>query len=149
MAADRSFVDRFLRFVGHPIVTFIPLIAVVLVYQAVLPSPRLGIDSLWSAGLRTLVGVIAVIPVLIALAFHTLREHLAGEAPSMPMGSVFRQALIGAALALVLAWQLQAALTPFLAASAFVVTVVWIWVTGVVAGYMSARALEILDRRSA
>ena len=129
--------DRLLVIFSYPIAFFVPLLWGVVILQAFVPAPRIGIDTLWEGELRLLVGFVATLPAIIDLMFFCRRCRAQGIGPRFPLAQNFAAAIVGALLAVFVAWSLGATLTLALGALAFVVTVAWIVVTGIVAAYFS------------
>jgi hypothetical protein len=136
--------EKFLQVVSYPIVTYIPMVLAMIAVQAMLPAPRIGIDALWEWQLRVVVGLVAVIPSIIGIAIQTRNREKADLSPRMSMRVVTEFAVLGSALAVFAAWSLGATLTVALGSAAFVAAVVWMWVTGVVAGYIAGNARHAL-----
>jgi hypothetical protein len=136
--------EKFLQVVSYPIVTYVPMTFLMVAVQALIPAPRIGIDALWEWQLRIVVGLIAVIPSYIGIGIQTRNREKVNLSPRMSMRVVTEFAVIGSAFAVLAAWALGATLTWTLGAAAFVAAVVWMWVTGVVAGYISGNARHAL-----
>jgi hypothetical protein len=142
--------DRLLGFFSYPLTFFVTGLLAVVVLQASLPTPRIGVDTLWQSELRLLIAMIAVIPAIVDMAVFNRRCCKLQLGPRFPAGQIFAAALVGAALAGLIAWSLGATLTLGLGLLAYVMTVVWIWVTGVVAAYFAGAVWHFrMERRRA
>jgi hypothetical protein len=142
--------EHLLRLVSYPIVLMIPALLMVIAVQAFLPPPRIGVDTLWDAPLRVLVGLVAIAPISIIGIQQTRNQLKLGLVPHLDPVSMLASAVFGSVLALVVAFSLGAALTFSLATLAWFATVVWIVVTAITAAYVGnlIRLRLIAERRA-
>ena len=144
---ERPPFDKLLSIFSYPIAFFVPLLWGVVILQAIVPAPRIGVDTLWEPGLRLLVGFVATLPAIVDLMFFCRRCRKRGMGPRFPAAQNLAAAVTGAALATLVAWALGATLTLGLGALAFVVTTLWIVATGIVAAYFAGLVWHLRERR--
>ena len=129
--------ERRVSYLTHPFLLYAPAVIAFLIFQVFLPSPRLGVNTLWEGSLRLIVGCVAITPSFILGVPTVIRGLRNEEAPNLYAGRMALAAVAGASIALLAAWALGAALTLELAALAWVGTILWIGVTGIVAVFTS------------
>lgn len=129
--------ERAVSYLTHPFLLYAPAVIAVLVIQAYLPPPRLGVDALWEGSLRFVVGCVALAPSFFLGVPTVIRALRGQEEPQLYATRMAVSAASGATIALVAAWALGASLTASMALLAWLVTVIWIGVTGVVAVFTS------------
>ena len=141
--------ERFFRIMSYPVMSLIPLLIIAVLMQCTLPQIRIGADQLWDPLLRLLVIGVSIIPVSINSIFQARHRYKLWKLPRLAMGSVFISALLGSILGLAVAYLMKIALTWQLALLLFVLIVIWIWVTGVVAAYIAGQSrIEMNYRRA-
>jgi hypothetical protein len=135
--APRPPFDRLLGFFSYPLPFFVTGVLAFHLVQVFLPTIRIGVDTVWQPELRLLFGLVAILPAIVDMTIFDRRCRKMRLGPRFPAGQVFAAAVIGAALAALIAWSLGAQLSLGLGIVAFFSTVIWIWVTGVVAAYFA------------
>jgi hypothetical protein len=140
--------EKVLRFFSRPFFIYVALMALLMVVQFFVPAPRFGVETVWDADLRTVIGLFAIAPSIIIGTVRT-RQQLKGLiGPSLFAKEIALSAVFGALLAGIVAWSLGAPLTPVFSGVAFILTLLWISVTGIVSVFFSeiATLTVIRDR---
>jgi hypothetical protein len=130
--------DRVLGFFSYPCLYMVVGLVSVVVMQAFIPAPRIGVYVLWESSIRLIVGLVAITPVLLETAFHTRRCCRSNRGPTVAARPLLLSAIVGAILALVVSNSLGGTLTPFFAIVAVLGTVAWIFATGIVSVYLAS-----------
>lgn len=140
--------EDFMRMASSPFLVYAPLMVLMVTVQYFIPAPRIGVESLWDADLRTVIGIVAIAPSLVMGGVRTRYEFKHHLAPTIYAKEAAFSAVFGALLAGLVAWSLGAPLTPIFSTVAFLLTFLWITVTGIVAIFISGTIrLSLLKKR--
>jgi hypothetical protein len=137
-----------MRLFSAPFLVYAPMMIAMMVAQYFVPAPRIGVETLWDSGLRTIIGLVAIAPSMIVGIVRTRQEYKHKYAPTLYVKEIAFSAVFGALLAGLVAWSLGAPMTPVFATIAFFLTLMWIGVTGIVAVFISGSIrLKLLRNR--
>jgi hypothetical protein len=132
--------ERFLRTLSYPIVTMLPALLIVIVAQAFLPPPRIGVDTVPDGTLRIILGLVAIAPVTALGITLSWRRYKKRRMPRPDLGRMMLAAGFGSVLATVVAASMGAALTPTVAVTVLVAVAGWIAATALFAAYIGSLA---------
>lgn len=140
--------ENFMRLMSAPFLIYAPLMIIMMIAQFFVPSPRIGIETIWEPSLRTIIGCVAIAPSFIVGIVRTRQEFKHRLSPTLYVKEAAFSAVFGALLAGLVAWALGATLTIPFAVMAFLLTLLWIGVTAIVAVFISGNIrLSLLRRR--
>jgi hypothetical protein len=139
MMPDTAY-ERFLRILSYPVMTMLPALLIVIVAQAFLPPPRIGVDTVPDGTLRVILGLVAIAPVTVLAITLSWRRFKKRRMPRPDLGRVILAAMFGSVLAAVVAASMGAALTPMVAVTVLIAVAAWIAATGLFAAYIGSLA---------